>query len=126
MSAVLDSNILIYHLSGLLEGAAESMVKGAIGSGAVISVVSRIEILGWPDHTPESYDRAARLIGLVTEHPLTNVVVERCIAIRRQQRVRIPDAIIAATAIELGLPVMTHNTGDFGRIDGLRVMDPLD
>ena len=46
MSAVLDTNILIYHLDGILDATAGSIVKEAIGSGAAISVVSRIEVLG--------------------------------------------------------------------------------
>jgi len=48
MSKVFDSNILIYHLNDKLDEAAQIMMEQAIEAGAFVSVVTRIEILGWP------------------------------------------------------------------------------
>jgi predicted nucleic acid-binding protein len=51
-------------------------------------------------------------------------VAERAGAIRRVADVLLPDALIAATGLVNGLPVMTRNKRDFDRVDGLEVLDP--
>ena len=40
------------------------------------------------------------------------------------QRLDVPDLLIAGTALELGLPLVTRNTRHFGRIAGLTLLDP--
>lgn len=47
------------------------------------------------------------------------------IDIRAVLPVKLPDAIIAASALVEGLPLMTHNVGDFKRIPGLTVINPF-
>jgi hypothetical protein len=45
---VFDSNILIYHLNDALPPPVFTQVESWIAEGAVISVMSRIEVLGYP------------------------------------------------------------------------------
>ena len=125
MSVVLDSNILIYFLNGALDAQARSVFERAIGIGARMSVVTRIEVLGWSQHTDGSYLRASNLLRQVSEVPLMEEIVRRGIDIRRQRRIRLPGAVIAATALEMDLPVMTRNTTDFGGVQGLEVINPF-
>ncbi|MCF8258547.1 MAG: PIN domain-containing protein [Flavobacteriales bacterium] len=57
--------------------------------------------------------------------PLDDAVTDRTIALRRKhRRLRLGDAIIAATALTHGLVVLTRNTSDFSMIEGLSVVDP--
>jgi len=44
--------------------------------------------------------------------------------IRKQHSIKLPDAIIAATAVIYGLILVTRNTKDFVNIDGLQVVNP--
>jgi predicted nucleic acid-binding protein len=58
--------------------------------------------------------------------PFTEVGVDRAIAerggrLRRAESISLADAIIAATAMEHGLTLLTGNGRDFGRITGLKV-----
>ena len=55
--------------------------------------------------------------------PLSPNVVKRCIRIRRQKKIKTPDAIIAATAIEHDYILLTSDT-DFKNIPHLQVLDP--
>ncbi len=50
---VFDINILIYHLNDCL-GDAEQYLETGLESGSYISVLTRIELLGWFQHTVES------------------------------------------------------------------------
>ena len=55
---------------------------------------------------------------------LTDNVVEVCIEIRKKYKTKLPDAIIAATALVYNLVVISRNISDFKNISGLKVVDP--
>ena len=60
------------------------------------------------------------------EIPLHEPVVQRTITRRQQYRIRLPDALIAATAFYLGFPLVTRNTRDFQTINGLVILNPFE
>ncbi len=51
-------------------------------------------------------------------------IIERTILLRKAQKIKLPDAIIAATALVHNLTLITRNTGDFSKITGLKIIDP--
>jgi len=57
----------------------------------------------------------------MTELPVDRAVAERAGRIRRTSRIRLPDALIAATAIEHRLTLVTRNARDFDEVKGLRL-----
>ena len=54
---------------------------------------------------------------------LTGSVVDVCIELRKKYKTKLPDAIIAATAIVYDLILITRNTPDFKIIQGLKVIN---
>jgi predicted nucleic acid-binding protein len=120
---VLDTNVLIYHLHDALSEETKSLLSAAFEDGAIVSVITRIELLCWPQHTAESLAATLRLLDALTEHPLAGAVVERTITLRQQTKLKLADAVIAATALELNLPLMTRNTRDFSRAEGLELVE---
>ena len=67
---VLDSNLLIYYLNASLSEVVRQRVNDAIGAGAFISVITRIEVLGWFGHNDESKSRTEDLLENLREHNL--------------------------------------------------------
>jgi hypothetical protein len=65
------------------------------------------------------------LLATLVEVPLSPAVANAAIDIRAVLPVKLPDAIIATSALVEGLPLMTRNVGDFKRIPGLTVIDPF-
>lgn len=57
--------------------------------------------------------------------PLTDEIVAEAIRLRQLRRMKLGDAIIAATALMHRLPLVTRNTSDFAGIPNLHVIDPL-
>lgn len=55
---------------------------------------------------------------------LAEPVVNQTIALRNQHKIKLPDAIIAATALVHGFELVSRNTSDFKNITGLTVIDP--
>jgi predicted nucleic acid-binding protein len=90
-----------------------NFVKGKVnetpflGTTRYISIITRIELYGFPDITPKEQADIARFLRGVTEFPLTGEIVQRAIEVRRRFHLKTPDAVIAATALELGVTLVT-------------------
>lgn len=122
---VFDSNALIYHLNDAYPPEQADRVDAWIDAGGLVSVVTRIEVLGFEQPTSE-VKRARQLLTLFEERPLHEPVIQQTIALRREHSIRLPDAVIAATALDASLPLVTRNTDDFDAIDELELLDPFD
>jgi len=122
---VIDTNILIYHLAGVLTDQAEVTLADALESGSYISIITRIELLGWRKHSPNSLKAAEALLMSVSEIPLHEEIIRLCISFRQNYPIKLPDAIIAATARHVKVPLMTRNMADFERVPELKMLDPF-
>ena len=111
---LIDTDVLIDHFRG-----ARPFEPGA--QPAAYSVVTRCELLAG-----RSADE--KVIGLVLgamrEHPVDRAVADRAGRLRRRYGLRTPDALIAATAVEHDLTLVTRNRGDFAAVQGLKVRAP--
>ena len=85
------------------------------------SVVTRCELFAGKS-TREEIVR--ELLAPFLELPVDRNVAERAGRIRRTRDVRTPDALIAATAMEHQLILVTRNIRDFRAAPGLRVRSP--
>jgi toxin FitB len=101
---VLDTNILIYST----KPGGERLRPWLDDPGAVVSIASRIEALGYPHITPEERRALEAALQLLPEIQLTEAVATGAIALRQQRRMSLADAIIAATALAHALPLVTQ------------------
>lgn len=109
MKAVFDTNILIDYLNGV-EAAREELGRC---TQPVISVITHIEVLVGVKSVEE--ERAVRqFLGRFEIRAVDAAVAERSVVIRRELRLKVPDAIIYATAGVENCPLVTRNTRDFG------------
>ena len=117
MKAVFDTNILVDYLNGIAAASREIERYEEIA----ISVVTWMEVLaGADDAEEEAITR--EFLSRFKVQPVEKVVAERAIKIRRQNKLKLPDAIIWATAKELGRILVTRNTKDFlAKEAGIRV-----
>jgi len=117
VKAVFDTNILIDYLSG------SSKAKNEIDSfdEIYVSLITWMEVLvGAAEGEEESEIR--EFLRRFRVHAVDEGVAERAVDIRRRERLRLPDAIIWATAQQLGALLVTRNTRDFpSQNRGIRV-----
>jgi predicted nucleic acid-binding protein len=125
MRWLLDSNVLIDAMLGLPHG--RRVLREARDRPDVsvaFSAITRIEVLGFPKLDKQEEAAIRTLLGEFEEVPISNAVVEQTILIRKSVRIKIPDALIAASAQVSQAIVVTRNTGDFQRVPGLTVVHP--
>lgn len=116
VKALLDTNVLIDFLRGLPAASAEL----ARYTDPAISVVTWMEVLVG---TPPGLEQATRDFldgfGLI---PLDAAVAERAVALRRTHRLKLPDAIVWASAQVHARLLVTRDTKGFPADDpGVRV-----
>ena len=102
-----DTNILIDYLRGIPQARTECDRH----SDRAVSIVTWMEVMAGSTAADES-DARCCLLNFYTL-PLTMEVAERAFLLRRTNRVKLPDAIIQATAEESGRILITRNTRDF-------------
>jgi toxin FitB len=57
--------------------------------------------------------------------PVSETILRRAAGLRRVRKIKLGDAIIAATALETDRQLVTRNEQDFRGIQGLRVINPF-
>ena len=114
MRSVLDTSILVDYLNGIPEAAEEI----ARYKDPIISRITWMEVLIGAKDDEES--RATReFLRLFRVEELGEAIAEEAVRIRQAKRVRLPDAIIYATASFLGCQLVTRNVKDFPAADPL-------
>ena len=122
---LVDTNLAIYLLKGLLPDNAVAFLKPVLDAESNLSIISKIELPGWqfPDLSDE---RDARLfIKESNILPLTDVIAEKAIEIRKTTKIKLGDAIIAATALTQNFALLSRNEPDFKHITGLHFINPF-
>lgn len=102
-----DSNILIDYLSSRAPARAELDRH----SNRAISIITWIEVMA--GSTASDEDRTREFLLDFATLPLTIEVADLAVKIRRTRTLKLPDAIILATAESAGRVLVTRNTRDF-------------
>jgi predicted nucleic acid-binding protein len=107
---LVDSDIFIDHLRGAVE-----LKPGR--HRLHYSVITRAELFTGSTVT----NAIIQLLAPFRELPVDRDVAERAGRVAREFGLRLPDALIAATALEHGLGLSTRNLKDFANVRGLKV-----
>lgn len=119
---LLDSNIAIY-LSKRTLSISEFARPGDL---LFVSLVTYMEVTGYKftDQAEESFTSA--LFNALQRLPVTQTVADRVVAYRKLRRIKLPDAIILATAREYDCQLVTRNVGDFADLnEEVTIVNPL-
>ncbi len=113
---LVDSDVIVDHLRGH-----RRLTVG--GDELHVSAVTRAELFS--GRATEAR-RVRRLLEPMTDLPVDAAIAERAGRLRRGTVRRLPDALIAATALHHRLTLVTRNVRDFEGIRGLRVRPPIE
>jgi toxin FitB len=108
---LVDSDVLVDHLRGH-----RRFSRGQ--DDLHVSAITRAELFAGRG-TEER--RIRRLLEPMIDLPVDTSVAERAGRLRRTSPLRLPDALIAATALEHRLTLVTRNARDFEGVKGLKL-----
>ncbi len=119
---LLDTNTVLDYMGKKLPGKAQSILAQIIDDEINLSVINKIELLGFSKVEQHLID----FVNCSNISPMDNDIVDKTIEVRRLYKRTLPDAIIAATALQNNFIVITNNTKDFKNINGVEVVNPHD
>ncbi|HNZ39398.1 MAG TPA: type II toxin-antitoxin system VapC family toxin [Candidatus Latescibacteria bacterium] len=103
MVALLDTNIVLYSLGGRL---AEPLPV----CDCRVSVITEIEVLSYPSLSADEAAVAREFLQCVGVEALSSEVKDATIELRRKHKLRVPDAIVVATARILDAVLYTNDS----------------
>ncbi len=110
-----DTNVLLYLLSG------NPVVSDFLDSRLAISEITMLELLGVKDITAERLQIRQALVKNTRLVYLNDEIRSLTISLRQQCKVKLPDALIAATAQWLQVPLLTADR-DFAKLPRLQLL----
>lgn len=121
-----DTNTVIYYLQQQFPPQVEQFIDDLlINAQPCISAITEIELLCWKTPTEEDMVILHNFLNDTLIIELERPIKLKTAEIRRQHKIKLPDAIIAATAMIYDLALITRNTSDFKSIQNLSIIDPF-
>ena len=117
---LIDTNSILEFVSKSLPSNGHNFVEEVMNDAFNVSIINRIEVLGHPSATPQLID----FMNLANTFPITETIADQTITLRKIRKMKLPDALIAATALVYGLEIISRNTKDFQLIEGLNCINP--
>jgi predicted nucleic acid-binding protein len=102
----LDTNILLYVLGG--DGRLNELLSGR---DIIVSSMVRMEAMVYHGKDPEHLALVNVFLGRCELVEIHRSIQDVAVELRMKYRLKLPDAIIAATAIHLGIPLITADNG---------------
>ena len=126
MKYIWDTNTVIYYLQQQFPPVAEKFMDDLINeTSPIISAITEIELLCWKSATKKDLEILQQFIGDATIIELEQPIKYKTAEIRKKNKIKLPDAIIAATALVYDLTLISRNVSDFKDIEGLKILDPF-
>jgi predicted nucleic acid-binding protein len=120
-----DTNTAIYYLQKQFPPSAERFVDNLLKEETpTISAITEIELLCWRTAVEKDLEVLNGFIGDSLVIELEQSIKLKTAEIRKAYRIKLPDAIIAATALVYGLTLLTRNIEDFRIIVDLDILNP--
>ena len=112
---VLDTNVILYLLAG-----DKTIADFLQDKQGYISVITEMELIGFPDITAKELLQIRNFIEDCTVIDLNEEIKAIYINLRKKYRLKLGDAVAAATAIYLDVPFMSADK-DFNKIEELQL-----
>lgn len=112
MTGLLDTNVALYLLGGRMRS---PLPVGSYG----VSVITEMELLAWPSLSGEEEMKVREFLKAVTLCELTASIRSRAVELRKLHHLKLPDAVVCATAMEVDVELWT-NDAELAGVPGLR------
>jgi predicted nucleic acid-binding protein len=121
---LIDTNIFIDHLRNHKQ--AVSYMQSLVGKDNVFfSAITETELLvGTENNNTEKRKLLLRLLYQWKKVSVANPLAKKAGDLAREHGMSVPDAIIAATALQEDAALITRNVKDFRKVEGIEIKTP--
>jgi len=116
---LIDTNVILDFMGRKLPANSEYFISGIIDDRINISAINKIELLGFSFVEQVLID----LVDFAVLYHIDDEIIDKTIELRKKYKIKLPDAIIAATAVVHNLTLISHNFRDFQQITELNFIN---
>ncbi len=120
---LLDTNIVLGFLNGNVK-ITDFFEKNLMQSNLHVSQITRMELLGYPGITVQEEKQLKKFLSYVKILPINEAICDQVIHLRREKKLKLPDALIAATAIYFDLVLVTCDSDLLNKSKRFRSISP--
>jgi predicted nucleic acid-binding protein len=122
---LIDTNTIIYLLDKKMPITAEAFIISIIDETCQLSIISQIELLSWPSPDQAANEVLEKFVADCQIIDLSASIVRQTIRLRQLYKIKLPDAVIAATALVNNWTLISRNDSDFRKIQNLNYINPF-
>jgi len=123
---LIDTSAVIKYLDNLFPPEALIFMDALVDDDCKVSFITKIELLVWNPTNPNDIKiREEFLMGSEVHH-INDEIIIQAVKIWKETKIKLPDAIIAATAMANNFVLLSDNDDDFNKVKplGLKYMNP--
>ncbi len=113
---LIDTCAAIKYLNATLPDSSLVFMDNIVDSDCIISFITKIELLAKKQIGPEDIIVIRKFLQNSQITYIDDIIIDQAIIIRRSTKVKLPDAIIAATAMVKNLILVSDNDEDFKKV----------
>ena len=120
---LIDTNAVCHYFSASFSDKGMQFMDMVIDAVPNISVITQIELLCWK--TDVATEKKVK--SFIRDSVILNIspdIIDYCVSLRRDMKIKTPDAIIASTALDSGFSLITCNEKDFENVKSLEIINP--
>lgn len=117
---LIDTAAFSKYLTGRLSEISTSLMSEILPVEFLVSVITRMELKSWLSGDDEMENTIEKTLRIAVIFDLSEEIILKTIEIRRKVKIKLPDAIIAATAIVNGFTLLSTNDKDFVKVPKLK------
>ena len=117
---LLDTNTILDFMGKKLPEESQVFLSEIIDDQINISAINKMELLGFSNVEQDLID----FVGFSEIYHIDDNIIDQTIELRKKYKIKLPDTIIAATAIVHNFTLISRNFKDFQKITELRYINP--
>ncbi len=113
---LIDTSAAVKYLNNSLPASAIDFLDVKLNKESNISFITKIELLVWNHNNSDNLQTLQKFIHNSVVLPIDDTLAEKTIEIRRNTKIKLPDALIAASALVYGFTLIADNDKDFNKV----------
>jgi predicted nucleic acid-binding protein len=123
---LIDTCVVIKYLEEVLPPEGLEFIDKVVDEESTVSFITKIELLVWNPPLPDDIKIREEFLNCSQITYITDEIIEKAIQIRKEKNLKLPDAVIAASALANDFTLLSDNDKDFLKVEplGLKYLNP--